>query len=187
MKNSSETNNNRIDHIPVSLLIKHHNPLTEDSGWECWGMTKEMFTNVSDEFIKEQLGHLDYGTVYESRFYGIPLEGETPWEDEELDNEESDDEEDEFEEEQEFDPSDLYDYHIARVAYLMKNPDTNPIDVDVEYLNTENTEYNLWVMDGNHRLLAHYLTGAETIPASLSGFHKDGVDVVEWLVEHHKM
>lgn len=173
--------------LPVALLIAHHNPLTEDSGWECWGMTEEMFTNVSDEFIKEQLGHLDYGTVRESRTYGIPLEGETPWEDDYFDDEDNEEDfEDNEVDEFDFDPSDLYDYHIARVAYLMKNPDTNPIDVDIEYLNAEKTEYLLSVMDGNHRLLAHYLTGAETIPASVCGFNKDGVDAVEWLVEHHK-
>lgn len=183
MKTSTITRKNDIDYIPVSLLIKHHNPLTDDSGWECWGMTEDMFMNVSDEFISEQLGHLDYGTVREARLYGNPLEGETSWEEE---NEEEDSDDNFDDEEQEFDPSDLYDYHIARVAYLMKNPDDNAIDVDVDYNDANKNDYYLTVTDGNHRLLASYLSGAETIPVTLYSFNKGDVDAVEWLLENQK-
>lgn len=180
METSTIFSKNRVDHIPVSLLIEHHNPLTEDSGWECWGLSKEMFMNISDDFIREQLGHLDYGTVREARIYGNLLEGEEPWEDEDEDYEEDDDCEEEF------DPSDLYDYHIARVAYLMKNPDTNPIDVDIDYHDSEKTDYYLTVTDGNHRLLASYLSGAETIPVELTSFNKGDIDPVKWMLENRK-
>lgn len=172
-------NDEVYEDIPLELIIEHHNPLTEDSGWECHGMTKDMFMNISDKFILEQFGHLDYGTVREARMGGYLLEGEIPWVDE---DEDEDEYEDDYEEEEEFDPSSLYDYHIARVAYLMKNPDPNPIDIDIDYHESYKHGYALTVYDGNHRLLASYLRGDETIQVDLRGFNFSDADPVEWML-----
>lgn len=58
--------------------------------------------------------------------------------------------------------------HIERVAYLIVNPDSCPIEIDVGVpcLNF----YVSWIVtDGNHRLAAAFYRGDETIAASVAG------------------
>lgn len=149
--------------FPVPILLKHHNPLT-DSGWGCYGMKDEMFTNLSHDFILENQGDKDYVTVLETRINGVILD--TPPEYDE-DGEEIYDDEEMFDigEGMDFCPTSLYDYHLARVAYLIENFDNSPISISIR----ENQGLFVpMLVDGNHRLLAHKCLGLPTIKAIVS-------------------
>lgn len=57
--------------------------------------------------------------------------------------------------------------HAARISYLVKNPDSNPINLDVGCPSLG--YYDMCISDGNHRAVAAMIRGDETIFAYVSG------------------
>jgi hypothetical protein len=58
-------------------------------------------------------------------------------------------------------------YHIARVAYMVLNPQTHPICIDIAC--EEIGLYNTTICDGNHRLSAAIVRGDKTVRVAFSG------------------
>jgi len=58
--------------------------------------------------------------------------------------------------------------HVARIAYLVLNPDPTPIEIDV---GVPSLGIKVWhiVTDGNHRFCAALFRGDSTICANISG------------------
>jgi len=69
---------------------------------------------------------------------------------------------------QNFLPEGIRTLHIWRVAYLVVNPDPQPIFVDVGIPHM-GVHIDWIVDDGNHRLAAAFYRGDKTIPASIAG------------------
>lgn len=123
--------------IPTRIIMKHHDPLEQDE-WECGTIEPSQFLNATPEFIKQNSGHVNYGTYREA------FEKENP----------------------DYCPTELYDYHIARIAWLIANRDDEPVDVDIML---KDGQYSLQLEDGNHRLVArHYGNRRTTIAASIT-------------------
>jgi hypothetical protein len=59
-------------------------------------------------------------------------------------------------------------YHVARVAWLVLNIDSNPIDIDIG-VPALGMHVDWPVTDGNHRLAAAFYRGDESILAFVSG------------------
>lgn len=57
--------------------------------------------------------------------------------------------------------------HAARIAYLVLNPDNNPIELDVGI--PELNYHSVKIIDGNHRIVAAYIRGDEKIDVEYSG------------------
>lgn len=61
-----------------------------------------------------------------------------------------------------------FDYnHAARIAFLVKNRDNTPIELDVGCPSLG--YYNMSISDGNHRVVAAMIRGDDTISAYVSG------------------
>ena len=63
--------------------------------------------------------------------------------------------------------SDVEYNHAARIAYLVKNIDTTPIELDVGCPSLG--YYNIILTDGNHRAVAAIIRGDKTIKAYVDG------------------
>lgn len=118
--------------FPTEIIMKHHNPLEHDV-WECGEIEPHQFLEATSEYIHAYDGHKDYGTVREA-----------------LDESDPD-----------YNPFDLHDYHVARVAWLIANPDSNPIELEITRDEQDETDYCLYLSDGNHRLLASYYSNPD--------------------------
>lgn len=64
----------------------------------------------------------------------------------------------------------IREYHLARIAYLVENPDLTPIEIDVGI--PEKNVLPSWIItDGNHRLAAALYRQDKNIHANCSGSH----------------
>ncbi len=77
----------------------------------------------------------------------------------------------------------IYSYHVARVAYLVRHPAHDPIQIDVG-VPVLNYVPRWPIIDGNHRLAAAIYREAPSIAASIAGQldyaeHLFGVDCQE--------
>jgi hypothetical protein len=58
--------------------------------------------------------------------------------------------------------------HASRIAWLVENPDWDPIQLDVGVPEL-GAHVDWWIEDGNHRCAAALCAGRETIDAEVSG------------------
>lgn len=70
--------------------------------------------------------------------------------------------------------SDCLMTHAGRIAWLVENPDTRPIHIDVGVLLAPS-----WIIeDGNHRLYAAWMRGDDTISAEISGSYEKSLEML---------